>query len=445
MDVSVESTNGLTRRVSVSIPSEHVEQKVQERLKHLASRVKMDGFRPGKAPLSLVKKQYLESVRVEVAQSLLEETLPEALQKKALSPVSSPAIEKFEAKPGEEFKYTVSFEVLPVIKIKEPDQKSTVEWLTSEVKASDIDDMIKKLQTQNMSWTTVSRAAKKSDKLRIDFDGTVDGTAIEHGKSTDFSIELGSGQMIPGFEDALIGHKFGESFTIEVTFPKDYHEEKLAGKNAKFDIVLHEVEEGKLPELDADFVKSYGVMSGKFEDLREDISVNMARELDRRLREINHEACFAVLTELNPFELPSGLIDKEIEHLKHEMYHRIFGSQHSDNEKIPDFPRELFEDRAKKRVHLGLLFSEYVQKHSVVADQKQVDELIEKYALAYADPDQFKAQCRADKNWMAELEAVVIEQLVAEKIRDAVSVKKKKVSYQDAMNSNATQEKNKEV
>lgn len=440
MDVSVESTNGLTRRISVSIPSEHVEEKVQQRLKHLASRVKVDGFRPGKAPLNIVKKQYLESVRVEVAKDLLEETLPEALQKEALSPVSSPSIEKFEAEPGQNFKYTVSFEVLPEIKIKEPDQKSKIDWLISEVKAADIDEMIKKLQTQNMSWKSVSRAAKKGDKLRIDFDGSVDGTPIEHGKSTDFSIELGSGQMIPGFEDALIGHKSGESFPIEVTFPKDYHEDKLAGKRAKFDIVVHEIEEGTLPELDAEFVKTYGVSSGKLEDLREDISTNMARELDRRLREINHEACFSVLTELNPIDLPSGLIDKEIEHLKHEMYHRIFGSAHSENEKIPDFPRELFEERAKKRVHLGLLFSEYVQKHGVIADQTQVDELIEKYATAYAEPAQFRAQCRSDKNWMAELEAVVVEQTVAEKIRDAVTVKEKKVSYQDAMNNNTTQE-----
>jgi trigger factor len=368
MDVSVESVTGLTRRVSVSIPKDHVEQQIQERLKHLASKVKLDGFRPGKAPLNLVKKQYLATVRGEVAQNLLEETLPEALQQKSLSPVSSPSVEKFEMESGKNFNYTVSFEVLPEFNIVEPDNKIKIDWLSAQVKPADVDAMIEKLQGQNKTWATVTRAAKKSDQVKIDFDGSVDGTPIEQGKATDFSMELGAGQMIPGFEDELIGHKAGESFTIQVAFPKDYHEKNLAGKKAKFDIVMHEVQEAVLPELNAEFVKKFGVESGKIEDLRTDITTNMERELTRRLREINNDACFDALAELNQFDIPSGLVDKEIEHLKHEMFHRIFGAQHSDNEKIPDFPRELFEERAKKRVHLGLLFSEYVKKHSLIAD-----------------------------------------------------------------------------
>lgn len=445
MEVAVESLSGLKRRVCVSIPSEQVELQVQERLKHLAAKVKLDGFRPGKVPRHIVEKQYLGRVRVEVAQELLEETLPQALQQKSLSPVSTPAVDKFDLEPNQNFTYAVSFEVLPEITIIEPDKKIKMEWFSAEVKEADIDQMIEKLQAQHQEWSPVERKAKKGDKVSIDFDGTIEGEPIESGKATEFSLELGSGQMIPGFEEALIGHQAGETFTIEVTFPEDYHEKEIAGKKAQFDIKLHQVLAGKCPELDTDFVKKFGIESGEVADLRADIAANMDRELKRRLREMNHDACFNVLAELNEFEMPIGLIDKEIEHLKHEMYHRIFGPKHTKNEKIPDFPRELFEERAKKRVHLGLLFAEYVKKHSLVAAAERVEAMLEQYAAAYTDPEAFKRQCQADKQQMAEIEALVVEQLIAENIRQLVSVKEKTISYQDAMNDKVAQKKDKEA
>lgn len=445
MEVSVESVSGLKRRVSVSIPNNHVEQQVQQRLKNLASRVKMDGFRPGKAPIELVKKQYLPSVRLEVAQGILEETLPQALAQESLSPVSSPSIEKFDIEPDQNFNYIVSFEVLPEINVMEPNEKIQLELIRSKINAQDVDEMIEKLRKQNQTWSTVTRKAKTGDQVVFDFDGSVEGEPIEGGQANDFSLELGSGQMIPGFEDGLIGHQAGYSFELSVTFPEDYHEKKLAGKPAVFKIAIKEVKESVLAELNAEFVKQFGIDSGELADLKKDIEANMQRELDRRLREINHDSSFNALADANEFDLPEGLIEKEIEHLKHEMYHRIFGHEHHDNEKIPDFPRDLFLDRAQKRVKLGLLFAEYVKQHSIVADPSRVEDFIHQSSLAYSNPEEFKQKCHSDKQWLAEIEGAVIEQLIAERIQSKVTIKEKQLSYQETMNYSVNPKKDKDA
>ncbi|OGV27711.1 MAG: trigger factor [Legionellales bacterium RIFCSPHIGHO2_12_FULL_37_14] len=433
MDVSVESLGTLKRRVSVSIPNELVDKKIDRRIKELSGSITLPGFRRGHVPVHLVKQKYLPSIRAEVAQGIIEETLPLALNNKSLLPVGTPAVEKLDMEPGQNLSYIVNFEVLPEIKIVEPSNDIKVELFKAKIKDKDIDNMILKLQEQNRTWKEVKRKAKLADKLVIDFVGSINGKPIEQAKSTNFTIELGSKQLIPGFEDALIGHAVGESFDIEVTFPKEYQAKDLAGKKAKFAIQIHEISEGILPELTDDFVKQFGIKSGKIADLRTDIENNMQRELERRLRELNHDACFTALDKINSFELPETLIDKEIEHLKHEMFHRMFGTEHNENEKIPDFPRELFEDRAKKRVRFGLLLSEYVKKHKLVAEPNQAEELMEQIATAYTNPEEFKQKCRSDKKWMAEIESLVVEKLMADKIRAVVTVKEKELSYQELM------------
>lgn len=439
MEVSVETLNGLNRRITVSIPAERVEKEVDTRLRKLVTEVELDGFRRGKAPLSLVKKRYSETVRGEVAQRLLESTLYEALGQTDLKPVASPAVDEFKLKVGEDFQYAVSFEVYPAIDLREPDKKTKLEVLTASIQDKDVDQMIEKLREQNKAWKKTDHAVKEGNQVVVDFKGFIGEEAFDKGEAQGHRLEIGAKQMIPGFEEALIGHKPGESFSIEVTFPKDYHED-LAGKEARFDIHLHEVLEGGLPALDKEFVKRFGIQSGEIEDLKKDIKQHMERELDRRLKEINHEACFAALMQVNEVELPLGLINKEIESLKHEMYHQIFGPKHVDNEKIPDFPRELFEDRAKKRVCLGLLFSEYIKKHSIVADNERVETMIKHIAAAYDDPKAFMAQCQTDKHMMAEIEAMVVESMVADRIRENVTVNETASDYEQVMNKKPNRE-----
>jgi trigger factor len=240
--------------------------------------------------------------------------------------------------------------------------------------------------------------------------------------------------MIPGFEDGIIGNKKEKPFDIKVTFPEDYGHKELAGKEAVFKITIHNVMEGKLPELNDEFASKFNIKEGGIDALKKDIKENMTRELERRVSMMNREKLFDKLMEVNTIELPIALIDKEIEHLKHDMYHRLFGHEHHENEQIPDFPRELFEDQAKRRVHLGLLFSEYVKKHQIVADKDKVNALIERFASAYENPDELRSWYQNSKEHMAEIEALVMEEMVADKIAEDAKVKYKNKDYDSVMN-----------
>lgn len=245
---------------------------------------------------------------------------------------------------------------------------------------------------------------------------------------------LGSGSMIPGFEEGIIGGEKDKPFEINVNFPDDYSHKELAGKKAMFKITIHKVMEGKLPAMDDAFAEKFNIKEGGMDALKKDIKENMVRELERRVSAMNREKIFDKLMVINSFDLPMALIDKEIEHLKHDMYHRLFGHEHSDNEQIPDFPRELFEEQAKRRVHLGLLFSEYVKKHELVAAKERVNATIEKFANAYEHPDELRAWYQDSKERLAEIEALVLEELVAEKISETAKIIEKKKSYNEVMN-----------
>ncbi len=433
MQVSVETLNGLERKVTVSVPTEKVEEEVSLRLKNLAHKVKIDGFRPGKVPFDVVKKRYPSSVREEVAREMVQSTLYEALQKNELVPAGYPSVEPEQIEAGKDFKYTAVFEIFPVFEIAELNQ-ATVELAKSDVTDKDVKDMLDKLREQNKEWHDVSRAVKKDDKVTIDFEGFVDEKAFDGGSAKDHELVIGSGAMIPGFEDGITGGKKDKPFDIKVTFPEDYGHKELAGKEAVFKITIHSIMEGKLPELDDAFAVKFNIKEGGVDALTKDIKANMTRELERRVGVMNREKLFDALMEVNKVDLPISLIDKEIEHLKHDMYHRIFGHEHKDNEQIPDFPRELFEEQAQRRVHLGLLFSEYVKKHNITAEKDKVDAMIEKFASAYESPDELRSWYHNSKEHMAEIEALVMEEVVAEKIAADAKMSYKKMDYDSVMN-----------
>lgn len=433
MQVSVETLSGLERKITISVPSEKVEEEVSLRLRDLARKVKVDGFRPGKVPMHLVKSRYSNSVREEVAREMIQSTLFNALKEKELVPAGSPRVEPEAIEMGKDFTYSAIFEVFPSFDIVELDN-AEIDVVRAEVKDADIDAMIEKLREQNKEWQEVSRTVAKDDKVVIDFEGFLGDKAFEGGTAKDYEIVIGSQSMIPGFEEGIVGAEINKPLEINVTFPAGYNHNELAGKDAKFKINVSKIMEGKLPELNEEFVEKFGIKEGGVEGLKKDIKENMVRELERRVSSMNREEVFNKLMAINQFDLPTSLIDQEIEHLKHEMYHRLFGNEHSDDEKIPDFPRDLFEAQAIRRIHLGLLFSEYVKKHNIVADKARVDAMIEKFASAYESPEELRAWYHESKERLAEIEALVTEEMVAEKIAEKAKVNDKSMDYEEVMN-----------
>lgn len=440
MQVSVETLKGLERKVTVSVPTEKVEEEVSQRLRNLARKVKVDGFRPGKVPMDVVKKRYADSVLEEVARDMVQSTLFEALKEKELVPAGYPSIEPEQLESGKDFRYSATFEVYPEFDVKELG-KAEVELVDAEVTDKDVKNMIEKLREQNKQWHEVQRAVADGDKVVFDFKGFLGDEPFEGGSAKDYELIIGSGQMIPGFEDGLIGAEIDKEFDLKVQFPEDYGHADLAGKEATFKTTVKSVSEGQLPKLDDAFAEQFNIKEGGMDALKKDIKENMERELERRISAMNRETAFNKLLDANTFDIPASLIDQEIENLKHDMFHRIFGHEHKENEKIPDFPRSLFEEQAKRRVQLGLLFAEYVKKHELKSDKERVDAMIDKMASAYESPEELKSWYAGNQERLAEIESLVMEEMVAEKIlKDAKTIKKDK-SYDDVMNPKDTEKK----
>lgn len=431
MQISVETLTGLERKMTISVPSEKLEEEVRLRLRNLARKVKINGFRPGKVPIHLVESKYAPSVRDEVAREMVQSSLYEALKAEALIPAGSPSITPEQVELNKDFVFSATFEVFPQFSIQEL-QGAELEIYRSEVVEADIDKMLEKLQDQYRSWTPVSRAVAMGDRVKMDFKGFLKGEAFAGGEAKDYVLTLGSGQMIPGFEEGLVGHQKQEAFKLDVKFPEDYNHKDLAGQDTVFEISISEVEEGTRPALDDEFSKKFNVQGG-IEALRADIKANMVRELNKRLSSVNRERIFDALLDKNPIELPKVMVDEEIGHLQHEMYHQISGAEHHESEKIPDFPRELFEERAKRRVQLGLLCNEFIKKHQLKVDKDRVDSAINQLAMSYENPEELRAWYLADKQRLAEIEALVIEEIITEVLLKDATVVEKNMDYEAIM------------
>lgn len=434
MSVSVETLNGLERKVTVSVPSEKIEEEVNLRLRNFAPKAKIHGFRAGKVPANVIKQRFSDSIRQEVARDMVQSTLFEALTANNLNPAGSPTVEPEQVELGKDFRYSATFEVYPEIVANELDEGQEVELIRADVTDSDLNNMLDNLRSQNKTWHPVTRAVSTDDKIVMNFTGFLDGTAFDGGSAENYELVIGSGSMIPGFEDGLVGAVIDTPLDINVNFPDDYGHKELAGKKATFNVTVSSIMEGRLPELDAAFAEKFNIKDGDVDTLKKDIKENMVRELERRVSSMNRGIVFDKLLEKNKFDVPAALVDQEIEHLKHEMYHQIFGHDHSDDEKIPDFPRALFEEKARHRVQLGLLFSEYVKKHSIVVEKARVDAMIEKLASAYEDPEELKSWYKESTERRSEIEALVMEDVVSEKILEQAKTIDKKMTYEEVVN-----------
>ncbi|HRM15414.1 MAG TPA: trigger factor [Acinetobacter parvus] len=435
MQVTTEAVSGVARRLNVSVPTSRVNEQFEARLKRTAKTVKINGFRPGKVPLNVVRREYGAGIYQEVVNEIIRDTVFEAIQQEKINAVGMPNIEKVENKDGA-LVYEAIVEVYPEVEVK-TFADLEVERKASEINDKDVDTMIENLQKQRASWTETKGMAKKDMQVTFDFEGTVDGEKFEGGAAEDFKLVLGSGRMIPGFEDGIVGMKKGEEKVIDVTFPEDYQAENLAGKAAQFKITLKLVEKQKLPEIDAEFLKIFGLTEEEgLDKLKADVRKNMEREVRNGLRNQVKQAAFDALVAANEIEVPASMVAQEIDRQRQQMIQQFtqqFGGQGAgafDSSMLPD---ELFKEQAEKSVKLGVLVSKVLADAKLEVDQARVDAYIDDMASSYEDPAEVVEYFKNDKQQRAQIEAVVLEDQVVDHILASAKVSDVNVSYEDLL------------
>jgi trigger factor len=432
MQVSVEKTSELSRKMTVSLPEEMIQEKMEARFKSLAREVKVDGFRPGKVPVRVVKKMYDQRVRGEITGDLIQSSYFDALKEQGLNPAGQPHIHPTEDVAG--FEYTAEFEVYPEISLdKVPSLE--IKKPVAAVQQSDIDSMIIKLRDQKKKWQDAERTSEKGDQVIVHFSGICEGEDFTDGKVENYSVEIGSGKMIPGFEDELIGLQAGANKTFSIDFPDEYGSEKLAGKTAEFEIELIKVEEAVLPEIDTDFIKTYGVEDGTIESFNADIQSNMERELAQGLKGKLKDAVMDELYKKIEVTVPNALIDQEVESMM-KPYQENAKKQNM-NVKDLDLPRDLFEGQAKRRVALGLILGEVIQKNKMEVDDAKVRTTLEGMAMNYDTPSDVIEWYYSDEKRLNEIKQMVLEEQTIEWIVSLAKVTDETVNFEDVMEKQA--------
>ena len=433
MQVVLESPSALERQFTITIPTGDVETEFESKLAETAKRVRIDGFRPGKVPASVVRQRYGQAIRQEIASDLMEKSLGQALSEHDVKPIGQPTIDDVSFEEGADFSFKATFEVFPELDPTLIDADE-IEQTQCKIGASDIKEMIATLREQRKSWKESARAAaRQGDRVTIDFEGFIDGEAFEGGKGDSHALVLGSGSMIPGFEDGIVGMKKGEAKEIEVTFPEDYHAENLKGKLAVFNIDMSKLERGELPTVDEEFIKAFGVESGDEKEFKAELKEQMERELSLALKNMNKTNVFDVLLNKNAdAPVPNAAIQSEIQALKQQAVERFGGGQQFDPNQLPD---ELFKEQAERRVRLGILLGATVKKLELQADADRVRALIDEMAAAYDDPEQVVNFYYSNDDNLKQVEALAVEEQVAEVLLESAKLKTIDMSYADVMKS----------
>jgi len=431
MQVSVETTQGLERRLTISVPAEKVDVEVNNRLRQVSKTQRINGFRPGKVPPSVIQKRYGKSVRQEVAGEIMQRSFVDAIVAEKINPAGRPSFVAKSNEEGKALEFEATFEVYPEVELKDL-EKIAVERPDVEVTDKDLDEMFETLQTQHKTWKENKRKTKKGDKLTLDFTGRVDGEEFEGGKAEAFELELGAGRMIPGFEKEITGMKVGEEKTIKVTFPDDYHAENLKGKEAEFDIVVHKTEGAILPNVDEEFAKLFGVEEGGVDALREEVSKNMTRELTQAIKAKVKEQVLEGLLSGHEVGLPSALVAQEVDVLRQQAMQRFQGQM--DPKNLPELPSDMFKEQAERRVKIGLLLGEVIKLNELKVDNAKVDELIATAASSYEDPKEVIEYYANNKELMQQMQNVALEEQAVELLVEKADVTSKKASFKDIMN-----------
>ncbi|MEI8596234.1 trigger factor [Photobacterium sp. SP02] len=429
MQVTVETTEGLERQITITVPAANIEDAVTAQLRKIAKTRRFDGFRPGKAPIKMVARMFGASVRQDVLGEVMQRHYIEAIVKEKINPAGAPTFTPVDMAEGKDLVFKATFEVFPEIELTGLD-KIAIEKPAAEVKEEDVAQMLETLRKQQANWAEVDAAADANSRVTIDFTGSIDGEEFDGGKAEAFPLAMGQGRMIPGFEEGIVGKKAGEEFNIEVTFPEDYHAENLKGKAAVFAIKLHKVEAQELPELNEEFVKKFGVEDGSVDGLKAEVRKNMERELKQAVKGRIKDQVLNGLIEQNDIAVPSALIDQEVNALRQQAVQRFGGN--ADN--APELPRELFEEQAKRRVVVGLLLGEVIKAEELKADDERVKALITEMASAYEDPTEVVAYYEKNEQLMNNMRNVALEEQAIDALLAKAQVSEKQVSFNELMN-----------
>jgi trigger factor len=427
MQVSVENTSALERRMTIGVPAERIEAEVNKRLQQTARNAKIAGFRPGKVPMSVIRQRYEADARQEALGNVIQASFYEAVVEQKLNPAGAPAVEPKVFEKGKDLEYIATFEVFPEFAVAEFDGIA-VERLSADVTDADLDNMLEILRKQNVRYEAVEREAATDDQVTIDFVGKVDGEAFAGGSATGTQLVLGSGRMIPGFEDGLAGAKAGEERVLNLTFPQDYQNLDLAGKAAEFTVTVTAVAAPTLPELNETFFNQFGIKETGIDGFRTEVRKNMERELRQAIKTKVKNQVMDGLVASNPIEVPKALLSNEVDRLRVQAVQQFGG-----NIKPDQLPAELFEEQAKRRVVLGLIVAEVVKQHDLKPDDARVRELIQEMASAYQEPEQVVSWYYKNDQQLNEVRSVVLEEQVVDTVLQKASVTDKAVSYEEAV------------
>ncbi|MDC0225201.1 trigger factor [Gammaproteobacteria bacterium] len=429
--VKVKKQKELKREVKVSVPSSFVEAKKMQRFEQIAKTAKLPGFRPGKAPINIIQSQYGNQVNQEILSDVLESTYVEAVTEKELKPAGPPEVSIDQFVDGSEFKYTATIEVFPEFKLKGID-KIKLDRPSTTVKQSDINEMIENLQKQRGEWNSVERNANDNDQLLIDFKGTLDGEAFEGGSAEDFVMQLGGGQMLPEFEESLKDVKPTDEKDFEVTFPEEYHQPDLAGKTANFNVKVKEVRELALAEVTEDFVKGFGIESGKYDDLIKEISESMDKEKDAKINEQVRVGLMNYLREKNQIQIPEVMIKSEATAMQKDWMKRSGVENESDAPELDNF-----NQIATERVHLGLLVNELVISREMQLDDERVKTKLAEITNSYPNGDEIKKMYEQTPDLMDQLKSMVMEDQVVDWLIDKTTFTDQEIEFKELINNQA--------
>ncbi len=429
MQATVETLEGLERRLTITVPAANIEDAVTSELRNIAKNRRFDGFRKGKVPLKMVAQMYGKAVRNDVMGEVMQRHYIEAIVKEKVNPAGAPTFAPVEVEEGKDLVFTATFEIFPEVELKGLD-KVEIEKPVVEVKDEDVAEMLETLRKQQATWAAADVEAGENTRANIDFVGSIDGEEFEGGKAENFPLEMGAGRMIPGFEDGIAGKKAGMEFEIDVTFPEDYHAENLKGKAAKFAIKVNSVEVRELPELNDEFVEKFGVAEGGVEGLKTEVRKNMERELKGAVKNRIKEQALDGLVKENDIDVPAALIDQEIGALRQQAAQRFGGNA----EAAESLPREMFEEQAKRRVVVGLLLGEVIKAEELKADDEKVKALIEEMATAYEDPAEVVAYYEGNEEMMNNMRNVALEEQAIDAIVAKAKISEKELGFNDLMN-----------
>lgn len=429
MQVTVESTGTLERRMRVELPAERIENEVASRLKSVGRTAKIKGFRPGKVPPKVVKQRYGKQIREEVLSELMQKSYTDAVLQENLNPAGGPRIEPAPAADDASFAYVATFEVLPEVALTGLD-KIKVEQPEVSIGDKDVDAMIEKLRLQKASWNEVDRAGAEGDRVVVDFDGRLKGEPVQGGQGTEVPVVLGQGQMLPDFEKALFGVKAGDEKRFKVKFPKDYHAEALRGQKVEFTIKAHRVEEIELPPVDDSLAEAFDVAEGGIEQLKSDVRENMQREAAQKVKSQIRESLMQGLLEANPIEIPKTLVQQEMHAMQQEAMRQL-GIE--DPDQAP--PLENFAEPAEKRVRLGLLIRQLIADKALTVDEDRLRAHVEELCAGYENRDEMVAIYMSNPQIRQQVEPQALEQMALDWLLEHGKVKDRAVSFSDYMNA----------